>query len=64
DLLPLVLEQVDRLTRQRLIHTEVTGDGLRHILSTARYSPASLSGCPLPGTGYGVAWQARSHQNG
>jgi site-specific recombinase XerD len=51
DLLPLVLEQVDRLTRQRLIHTEVTGDGLRHILSTARFSPALpvfISGSMLP----------------
>lgn len=51
DLLPLVLEQVDRLTRQRLIHTEATGDGLRHILSTARFSPALpvfISGSMLP----------------
>ncbi|MCP1271641.1 tyrosine-type recombinase/integrase [Acetobacter cerevisiae] len=50
-LLPLVLEQVDRLTRQRLIQTEVTGDGLRPILSTARFSPALpvfISGSMLP----------------
>ncbi|AOW50740.1 tyrosine-type recombinase/integrase [Acetobacter ascendens] len=50
-LLPLVLEQVDRLTRQRLIQTKVTGDGLRPILSTARFSPALpvfISGSMLP----------------
>lgn len=50
-LLPLVLEQVDRLTRQRLIQTEGTGDSLRPILSTACFSPALpvfISGSMLP----------------
>lgn len=37
-----VLEQVDRLTRQRLAQSDITIDVLRPILSTARFSP------PLP----------------
>ena len=39
---PRVLQQVDCLTRQRLAQSDVTGDVLRPILSTAHFSP------PLP----------------
>ncbi|WP_124296626.1 tyrosine-type recombinase/integrase [Acetobacter pasteurianus] len=41
-LLPRVIDQVDRLTRQLLNQSDVTTDVLRSILSTARFSP------PLP----------------
>ena len=48
---PRVLEQVDRLTRQRLGQSDITTDVLRPILSTALFSPplpVFIAGSTLP----------------